>query len=365
MPPSRRVTLKEVARQAGVSYQTVSKLLNGQVRLLPETEARIREAVENLGYRPLYPARSLRSRNSRTLGYSWTPSSPDSPNQILDLLLQSMLSAAEASDYHLLCFAHHPDPQRALDTYLTLYETRRVDGFILSSVEYDDPRILFLLEREIPFVAFGRSNPELQFPCIDVDGREGLRSVVCHLLESGHRRIAILAWPERSRVGDNRLEGYLQALNSAGIEPDPLWIQRGEGQVAFGEEATRRLLNLPPARRPTAIAALNDLMAIGALRAAWQLGLRVGKEIAIAGFDDTPAARYVHPPLTSVRQPIWQIGQQLVAMLLNVLNHTSPPPPECILLAPELIIRESTAPDSSEGSDLSHRNDEEKKNATA
>jgi len=365
MPPSRHVTLKEVARQAGVSYQTVSKLLNGQVRLLPETEARIREAVESLGYRPLYPARSLRSRTSRTLGYSWTPSSPDSPNQILDLLLQSMLSAAETSDYHLLCFAHHLDLQRELDTYLTLYETRRVDGFILSSVEYDDPRIPFLLEREIPFVAFGRSNPGLQFPCIDVDGCEGLRRVVHHFLELGHRRIAVLAWPESSRVGNNRLEGYLQAMRSAGLEPDPLWIQRGEGQVAFGEEAALRLLNLPPERRPTAIAALNDLMAIGALRAAQQSGLRVGWDVAIAGFDDTPAARYVHPPLTSVRQPIWQIGQQLIAMLLNVLNHAYPPSPECILLAPELIIRASTSPDTSEWFDPSHRNDEETKNAIA
>jgi DNA-binding LacI/PurR family transcriptional regulator len=341
---SRRVTIKEVAQRAGVSYQTVSKLLNGQIQLAAATEARILEAVRELNYRPLYSARSLRSQRSRTLGYSWTPTPPDQANQILDTLLQSMLLAAEVEEYHLLCFPHHPEPGRQLGSYIELYETGRVDGFILSSVEYNDPRVLYLLEHSVPFVAFGRSNPELEFPCIDVDGGLGLRMAVQHLLSLGHQRIAALAWPESSRVGNHRLDGYLTALNEAGIQPLPAWIRRGEGRVASGARAAADLLELPASQRPTAIVALNDLMAIGAMRAVAQCGLRVGVDLAVTGFDDTPLAFYIQPSLTSVRQPIWEIGQRLIRLMLDKLASNRPPQPPCILLAPELIVRASTVP---------------------
>ena len=344
MDTPRRVTIKEVALRAGVSYQTVSKLLNGQIRLAPPTEARILEAVRELNYRPLYSARSLRSQRSRTLGYSWTPTPPDQANQILDTLLQSMLLAAEVDEYHLLCFPHHPEPGRQLGSYIELYETGRVDGFILSSVEYNDPRVLYLLEHSVPFAAFGRSNPELDFPCIDVDGGLGLRMTVQHLLSLGHRRIAALAWPETSRVGNNRLEGYLSALNEAGIQPPPDWIRRGEGRVAFGACAAADLLALPDTQRPTAIVALNDPMAIGAMRAAGQAGFQVGVDLAVTGFDDTPLAYYIQPSLTSVRQPIWEIGQRLIHLMLDMLSSNPSAQPSCTLLAPELIVRASTAP---------------------
>ncbi|HMN63250.1 MAG TPA: LacI family DNA-binding transcriptional regulator, partial [Anaerolinea sp.] len=332
MHPSQRVTLKEVARRAGVSYQTVSKLLNKQVRLAPETEARIWEAVQALDYRPLYMARGLRSRRSRNLGYSWTPAHPGTSNPILDTLLQSMLDAAETQDYNLLCFPHHGEPGRRLDAYRELYETGRVDGFFLSSVEYDDPRVLFLLERGVPFVAFGRSNPELEFPCIDVNGGEGLRQAVEPLVSLGHRRIAALAWPEESRVGSNRLQGYLTGMRQAGIQPDPAWILRGEGQLAFGFTATGALLDLPPDRRPTALVALNDLMALGAVREAQRRGLAVGSDLAVTGFDDTDLARYTQPALTSIRQPIWEIGHRLIQMMLPILRHETPSPAACVLL---------------------------------
>ncbi len=344
MDSARRVTIKEVARRAGVSYQTVSKLLNGQVQLAPATEARIFEAVRELNYRPLYSARSLRSQRSRTLGYSWTPTPPDQANQILDTLLQSMLHAAEAEDYHLLCFPHHADATRQLDSYIRLYETGRVDGFILSSVEYDDPRVIHLLGRGVPFVAFGRSSAGLEFPCIDVDGGLGLQMAVQHLLALGHRRIAALAWPEASRVGENRLSGYLRAMREAGIEPRPEWVRRGEGRVAFGAQAAAELLDLPAEIRPSALVALNDPMAIGAVRTALRRGLRVGQDLAVTGFDDTPLAHYLQPSLTSLRQPIWEIGQRLICQMTDMLKGGRPPEPACSLLAPELVVRESTVP---------------------
>ena len=344
----QRVTLKEVADSAGVSYQTVSKVINHQVQVSKETEERIWQAVQVLGYKPNYTARSLRSQRSFTLGYTWPPSPPDQSNPILDQFLQSMFKAAEERGYYLLCFPFHADRIQQLATYGELIDTGRVDGFILSSVEYDDPRILFLQERDFPFVAFGHSNPELEFPWIDVDGAAGIAMTVRHILEMGHRRIAALAWPTTSRVGNNRMEGYYSALSEAGITPDPAWIQRGEGRFAFGYKATLELLELPEDRRPTALIGLNDPMAVGAMQAAREKGVKVGEQFAIAGFDDMPMVQYLDPPMTSVRQPVWEVGQRIIPMLLKILEsggtgaqHLPAEPPE-LLISPQLIVRAST-----------------------
>ncbi len=341
--PKQRVTLKEVASSAGVSYQTVSKVINHQVHISKETEARIWQAVRDLGYHPNYTARSLRSRRSFTIGYSWPPTPPDHANPILDQFLQSMFMAAEERGYYLLCFPYHDDPVKMLATYSELVNTSRVDGFILSSVEYDDPRILLLQESNSPFVAFGRSNPEMVFPWIDVDGGQGIYLAVKHLLAAGHSKIAALAWPKESRVGNNRMEGYFNALEHAGISPESEWIKRGQGNFSFGFQAMQELLDLPKTTRPTALITLNDPMAIGALQAAKERGLQIGGEFAIAGFDDSPMVQYLDPPLTSVRQPVWEVGQRIIPMLLEYIEHGYPPEPPCVLINPQLIVRSSTS----------------------
>ncbi|MGE5140373.1 MAG: LacI family DNA-binding transcriptional regulator, partial [Rudaea sp.] len=251
----KRVTLREVAVEANVSYQTVSKVLNRQIRVSKETEARIHEAARNLGYHPDLKARSLRMQRSGLLGYSRASSSPDEPNAILDMFLSSMVDAAGRSGYHVLPFPRSA-PGDEIEAYRQLLRTGRVDGFILSSVEFDDPRIAFLLQEHFPFVAFGRSNPEQDIPFVDVDGTQGIAMVVEHLLHLGHRTIALLGWPEGSRVGQDRLAGYSRALNAAGISLREEWIARGEGSAAFGQRATARWLDGDC--RPTAIVALDD-----------------------------------------------------------------------------------------------------------
>lgn len=337
-----RVTIKEVAASAGVSYQTVSKVINHQVRVSNETETRIWEAVRRLGYKPSYTARSLRSQRAYAIGYSWPTSPFDQPNTILDYFLQSMLVAAERHGYYLLCFPYHNDPKKHLEAYTELIDTGRVDGFVLSSIEYNDPRVLMLLERNMPFVAFGRSNPELNFSWIDIDGSKGVFQAVNHLLEQGHRNIAVLAWPEDSRVGNNRISGYFNALQHAGIEINPAWIQRGEGSFKFGIAATRRLLQLPVKIRPTAVICMNDMMAVGAIQAARDGGLVIGKEFAVGGFDDYPLVKYIDPPLTTIRQPIIEVGQQIITMLLSMIHSKEPLHHQNIMLDPELVVRAST-----------------------
>ncbi len=334
-----RVTLKQVAAAAGVSFQTVSKVLNGTAQVSAQTEQRIWAAVRTLHYQPDALARNLRTQKSRMIGYSWTPVPPDQANPVLDQFLQSMMQATARAGYHILPFVHNPaDPVPA---YGELMNTGRVDGFVLSSLAFHDPRIPFLQEQGFPFVAFGRSAPESDFPYVDVDGASGIRRATEHLIRRGHYQIALLGWSAASRVGRDRLDGYLAALNGAGILPRSDWIVRGDGCFAFGYEATMRWLDCPPKNAPTAIVALNDSMAIGAMRAAQAHGLRVGTDLAITGFDDMPMTEYLTPPLTTIRQPIWQVGQRLASMLTTILAGEIPEE-QHVLLEPELIVRSSS-----------------------
>jgi DNA-binding LacI/PurR family transcriptional regulator len=338
--PVKRTTLKEVAALAGVSYQTVSKVINRQLQVSQDTEERIWRAVRESDYQPNQIARSMRTQRSRLIGYTWAPSPPDQPNPILDLFLHSMTTTAEENGYHLLCFPYEADLNR-MDAYQDLIATRRVDGFILSGVEYNDPRVHFLLDNDFPFVAFGRSSPGMVFPFVDVDGADGLTQVTGHLIQNGHRRIAVLAWPESSRSGQERLSGYARAMRSAQIEIRPEWIARGEGQAKFGYAAALVWLKLPENERPTAIAAFNDLMAIGAVQAVRDAGLRVGVDLAITGYDDSPLIQYLSPPLTSVRQPVWLAGQRAVTILTGIMEG-NPAVESQALLAPQLVVRASS-----------------------
>jgi DNA-binding LacI/PurR family transcriptional regulator len=246
---------------------------------------------------------------------------------------------AEAAGYHLLPFPFR-EGQEQVDDYQELIDTGRVDGFVLSSVNYNDPRIAFLMQRAFPFVAFGRSNPELDFPYVDVDGAEGLRQATLHLIENGHQRIGAIAWPHDSRVGNERMRGYFDAMQSAGLEVLPEWIVRGEGTFEFGRESIFRLMDLPLEQRPTALVTLNDTQAIGVTHAARERGLEIGRDLAIVGFDDAPMSQYLFPSLTTVRQPIREAGRKCVEILIAQIEG-KPLEQAQVLLSPELIVRAS------------------------
>lgn len=337
---SRSVTLKDVARRAGVSYQTVSKILRNQIMVTPEVRARVEAAVEELGYRPNIAARNLRTHASRLIGYSWQPDRQNYFNPVLEQFEQSIVETAEELGYHILLFPQrdHVDP---FETYGELWYTGRVDGFILSSLEYSDPRIPVLHRLGVPLVAFGRSESEKPFPYVDVDGRAGVYEAVRHLIAQGHRQIAALAWPEESRVGNERLSGYLDAMDEVGLPIDPAWIVRGSGEFDYGYEAMCGLLALPAARRPTAVVTMLDLIGLGAMRAIEESGRVVGRDIAVIGFDDMPFIHYLKPGLTTLRQPAWEVGQRVVRLLVSLLEDR-PVAEQHILVPPELIIRESS-----------------------
>ncbi len=340
MPREQTVTIRDVARRAGVSIATVSYVLNESAPISEETRARVLAAAAELGYRPSAIARGLRAGQSHTLGYSWHHVPRDQWHPILDPFLYSIAQAAEFQGYHILTFtqAEYGDPWFP---YRELMLTGRVDGFIISETNRDDPRIRYLLEQNFPFVAFGRANDKWDFPYVDVDNAAGTRMAVQYLIGLGHRRIAVIAWPEDSLTGTYRLQGYLEAMEEARLETDPAWIVRTEHAEASGRQAMRRLLALPPDHRPTAVVTMSDLMAIGAMNALYEAGLMPGRDVSVVGFDDVPMAQYLRPPLTTVRQPVAEVGKLVVEMLLRIIRG-EPLLERKVLVQPKLIVREST-----------------------
>jgi LacI family transcriptional regulator len=202
-----------------------------------------------------------------------------------------------------------------------------------------DARIAYLLKEHFPFVAFGRSDLEASFPYLDVDSKHGLRQIVQHLIDGGHRRIAYISAPMDLMFASHRLAGYKESLAANGIPFDQGLLIEGELTERSGYAAAMQFLS--NSSRPSAIVACNDLMALGAISAARKLGLTVGRDVAVTGFDDVPLAAHAHPPLTTVRQPIYEIGRRICRMLIRLLEG-EPLEQRQVLLEPELIIRASS-----------------------
>jgi DNA-binding LacI/PurR family transcriptional regulator len=228
--------------------------------------------------------------------------------------------------------------------YDELIRTQRVDAFVLSGTLIDDARVPFLMQARFPFIAFGRSNPDWAFPYVDIDGEAGIREATNYLIQLGHQRIGVVAWSTESTTGHYRLAGYQKAMQSAGFPIPPHFIFNGSDTEEAGRQAIQQWMTLPEDQRPTAVVALSDIVAIGAMNEATQYGLVVGRDLSIIGFDDSPVAQYVKPALTTLRQPIPEVCQTLVMSLETMLSKTPPESPPQILIPPQLVIRDSCHP---------------------
>ncbi len=335
------VTIRDVARRAGVSTATVSYVINDSRPVGKDTRKRVLFAAEELGYRPSVIAQGLKAGESRIIGYSWRPAPANQFNPVLEKFIHSVAEATARHGYHGLTFPY-PEPYDEIDVYRQMVGSGRVDGFVLPNTRFDDQRIRYLMDVGFPFVAFGRANADWEFPWVDVDGANGIKQAMTHLLELGHQRIACLAWPGRDPVGQARLDGYQTSMSDAGLQVDTLWVKEVENDYYEAYRAAQALVNLPLDRRPTAVVAFSDLLAIGVMNAAEAVGLAVGRELAVVGFDDAPVAGYLRPPLTSLRQPVREVGEQAVKMLIDLLRGEMPVPSQ-VLLKPVLIVRESTS----------------------
>ncbi len=329
-------TLRDVARRAGVSIATVSYVLNGTRSVSPEVEARVREAVRALQYRPNRLARGLRRKRTHVIGLVV----PDSANPFFAEIARGMEDLSFAHDHSVILCNSDGDPAKE-QRYLGVLIEQQVDGIALVSAHATPAHLSMLRQRRIPFVVVDRDLPGLEADCVLADNFQGGYLATRHLLERGHRRIACIAGPSELTPSADRVRGYRRALEEAGIRPREVWVQRGDFRAESGYEAARFFLSLPAKVRPTAIFACNDLMAIGAMRAIGEAGLSIPDDIALVGFDDILLASYVIPPLTTVAQPTYEMGRMAGDLLLRRLGEPDRPPARLILPV-RLVVRQST-----------------------
>lgn len=333
------ISIREVAREAGVSVTTVSYVLNHKGNISEETRQKVIEVVERLGYVPRIGAQSLRDNRARIIGYPWNfGPSPGEVNAILEEFLHYTMFYAEQRGRHLLLV--RAPAENGLAVYDDLIKSQRVDGFILSHTVHNDERIQHLYKIKFPFVAFGQSASSLdEETCwVDVDGMSGIRMATQHLIEQGHRRIALIRQPPDSVSGNDRYRGYVAALAEAGVPYNPELVVIAEHRVSDGYLAAQALLDLPTL--PTGIVAMSDTIALGAMQAMRDRGCHA----ALTGFDDIPLGEFLTPALTSVRQPIQEVAELVVEMLIQQIDDEAFIPQQH-LLSPTLVIRASSLGD--------------------
>ncbi len=324
----------DVARRAGVSVGSVSRVINEHPTVTPATRERVEIAVRELGYVPNAIAGSLRSRRSKTIGLII----PDVTNPFFSELALNVERSAAAAGYNVILgnSDNSADRQRH---YLRALAVRRVDGIILVPARETGPSFEF----EIPVVGVDREVGGRPF--VASDNRAGAKSAIEHLRRLGHQLIACVAGPKVLPNAQERRMGYedvaLPVLRSAGVDP-AAYIVSTDFSYDAGYAATRRLLEVAP--RPTAVFASSDQQAIGGLRAAADLGLAVPNDLSIVGFDDIPLANLVMPRLTTVRQPVAEIGVLAMRLLLDLVSGATAPRRRRHLLATSLQIRQSCAP---------------------
>ena len=333
--PPGRVTISDVARVAGVSVATVSKVVNNRYGVAPSTSARVLAVVEELGYESSLVARSLRSGRTGVIGVLVAEFEPFSTE-----LLKGISAAVDGTEYELLAYAGRTDGGAAGG-----WERRslsRLAGTLVDAAIVVTPTVVMAPDVPIPVVAVDPHTGPEGTPTVDTDNAGGARQAVQHLIDLGHRRIAHLAGRPDLESARLREVGYRQALEAAGIAVDPALVRVGGYRPDLADEPTHELLDPAEGPRPTAVFAANDLSAIHVLEVAAELGLRVPEDLSVVGFDNVPESWGCTPPLTTVAQPLHHMGAEALRMLLDLLAGT--PGERHRRLPTELVVRSSTAP---------------------
>jgi LacI family transcriptional regulator len=328
------VTLDEIAELAGVGRSTVSRVLNNDPRVKDATRERILEIVRRENYQPNFAARTLASGRSDVIGAVVPMALPTVfTDPFFPQFLEGVAAACDAADALLMLWLALPETERRKADKLLSHGP--VDGLIIAAHIADDPFVETLRGGSKRFVLYGRYAAD-DVSYVTVDDRASARGIVSHLLRVGHQRVATITGPQHMFEGRDRLDGYFDALRDFGIAQAPELVVEGDWSEASGYQGMRRLL----AAKPDAVFAANDSMALAALRALRENGIRVPEDIALAGFDDIPAAAAADPPLTTVRQPIRRLGEVAAQTLLEMIDDPTGPPRR-VILPTELVVRAS------------------------
>ncbi len=329
------ITIKDVARQANVSVATVSRALNGHENVAEAVRKRVIHVASELRYSPHHAARSLSSRRTHTIGVVL----PDLHGEFFSELMRGIDQVARERGLHLLVSSYHGHPE---EQGAALRAMRgRVDGLLVMSPYVANTDFLTEnLTPSLPAMLINTQLPGTDHASLSIDNYGGARAMMQHLVEAGHRRIAFIAGPEDNFDAHERLRGYRDVLAES-LPDAQAWVLQGDFDEASGHRAGRELLAAEI--RPDAVFAANDMMALGCLFAFNQAGVQLPRDIALVGFDDIPLARYVYPSLTTMRVNIAELGGRALRALLDLPQS---PPPQQEPLTPELIVRESSLPNT-------------------
>ncbi|ENZ81385.1 MULTISPECIES: LacI family DNA-binding transcriptional regulator [Caulobacter] len=313
-PVSTSVTIVDIARQAGVSIKTVSRVINREEGVGAETRARVQAIIDRLRYRPNASARSLSSRRSYLIGVIFLEVGA---YYYVGQVQVGAMRACRRAGYHLVVEqVRTPGAMGGVQAFAQSLREARFDGVVLTPPTCDDPEVLAAIETAgLPYVRIAPDRDFDRSPYVFMDDRAAAREQTLRLWDMGHRRIAFIDGPADHGSAARRRQGYVEALRERGAEPRPEWIVQGAFRSLSGFEAAEGLLGLP--EPPTAIFAANDEMAMGVLAAAAKHGLSLPGDLSVVGFDDTPAAEAAWPRLTTIHQPTAEMAEAAVDILID------------------------------------------------
>jgi LacI family transcriptional regulator len=330
-------TIRDVARRAGVSTMTVSRVINGSGYASPETRKRVQQAVGELGYVPNAVARHLRSRRTKTIALVLS----DITNPFFTTIARGVEDAAARRGYAVM-FANTDESESEEIQYLRMLAQRQIDGVLLVPAGSSGESFRLMRAQSIPVVVLDRRVSARHIDEVRCDSEHGAYQLVHYLIDLGHRRIAMISGRRNISTSVDRVAGYERALTEAGIEVDPDLVRYDSFSLRAGYERAKEILTVSP--RATAIFAANNFIAFGALRALRESGLRVPDDMSLVTFDDLPDDWHDDPLLTVLAQPAYDVGRQAAELLLDRLEGRDKSKRRVILLPGELIVRRSSAP---------------------
>jgi LacI family transcriptional regulator len=334
------LTLEKIAKLAGVSRSTVSRVINGDKYVRESTRCKVQEVINTLNFQPNIAARSLAAGRTGNIGLVI----PAGVNKLFTdpyfpQLIQGISAACNVHDYTLMLWV--AESAYEMRTIRQILHSGLLDGVIVSSTLIDDPIVQALYDSKMPFILIGR-HPNLDVNYLDVDNISGGYQATSHLIHRGRKRVATIAGPQNMIAGLDRHSGYCQALIDHSFEIDDNLVVEGDFTEAGGYAGMKELLPF----QPDGVFIANDIMAIGALRALREVNVRVPEDIALVGFDDAPVASLSNPPLTTMRQSTYAMGYKTMELLLEIIMDPFRQTRQ-IVLDPELVIRMSCSPEVS------------------
>jgi LacI family transcriptional regulator len=332
-------TIRDVAKHLNISITTVSRALDGYSDVAESTRTLVIKTAQEMGYVPNRAARELRRQRSDTIGYVLPSSAPQFADPYFSEFFAGLGDESSLNNFDLIVSTAAPDSNFEQKAYERWVRGRKVDGLVLNRMRLHDWRVQFLGSAGMPFVSLERSLDGIDYAAIEVDSKESFKMLMRYLIGKGHQRIAYIGGPPELKIQMDRFAGYQAGLSEAGIPIVTDLVGQSDATRDGGYQAAKALLKLKPS--PSAIACINDLTAIGALRAATDLGLKVGQDLAVAGYDGIAEAEHTSPPLTTIKQPVYEIARELVKMLINLIQGRIVENMQ-VHIQPELLIREST-----------------------